>query len=117
MLLEFFYMLEVCCGSGASSRAMITHMRRLGREGRSLLIDIMTLDQLLLRHPELSCRLLRSMSSTDATGGSAAAGRRLARRSMVKAQQLSCISGMHHMVMGLSQHKATQDTGGGSSGV
>ena len=54
MLLEFFYMLEVCCGSGASSRAMITHMRRLGREGRSLLIDIMTLDQLLLTYPELT---------------------------------------------------------------
>ena len=53
MLLELFYMLEVCCGSGASSRAMITYMRRKGREGRSLLIDIMTLDLLLLTYPEL----------------------------------------------------------------
>ena len=53
MLLDFFYMLGVCCGSGASLRAMITHMQRLGREGRSLLIDIMTLDQLLLTYPEL----------------------------------------------------------------
>ena len=36
MLLELFYMLEVCCGSGASSRAMISYMRRIGREGKSL---------------------------------------------------------------------------------
>ena len=57
MLLEFFYMLEVCCGSGASSRAMITHMRRLGQEGWSLLIDIMTLDLLLLTYPELKLNL------------------------------------------------------------
>ena len=34
MLLEVFYMLEVCCGSGASSRAMVTYMRRIGREGK-----------------------------------------------------------------------------------
>ena len=53
MLLEVFYMLEVCCGSGASSRAMITYMRRIGREGRSLLVDIITLDLLLLTYPEL----------------------------------------------------------------
>ena len=53
MLLELFYMLEVCCGSGASSRAMITYMRRIGRGGRSLLIDIMTLEVLLATFPEL----------------------------------------------------------------
>ena len=53
MLLGLFYMLEVCCGSGASSRAMIMHMRRLGRERGSLLTDIMTLDQLLSVYPEL----------------------------------------------------------------
>ena len=47
------YMLEVCCGSGASSRAMITYMRRIGREGKSLLIDIMTLEVLLSTYPEL----------------------------------------------------------------
>ena len=47
MLLELFYMLEICCGSGASSRAMIMHMRRVGRAGRSLLIDYMPLEQLL----------------------------------------------------------------------
>ena len=41
------------CGSGASSRAMIAHMRSLGREGRSLLIDFMTLEQLLTTYPEL----------------------------------------------------------------
>ena len=46
-------MLEVCCGSGASSRAMITYMRRIGCEGKSLLIDIMTLDVLLSTYPEL----------------------------------------------------------------
>ena len=50
MLLELFYMLEVCCGSGASSRAMITYMRRIGREGKS--IDIMTLEVLLSTYPE-----------------------------------------------------------------
>ena len=53
MLLELFYMLEVCCGSGASSRPMITYMRRIGRGGRSLLIDIMTLEVLLATFPEL----------------------------------------------------------------
>ena len=53
MLLEIFFMLGVCCGSGASSRAMITYMRRIGREGKSLLIDIMTLDVLLDTYPEL----------------------------------------------------------------
>ena len=53
ILLELFYMLEVCCGSGASSRAMIMYMRRMGRGGGSLLIDIMTLDLLLLMYPEL----------------------------------------------------------------
>ena len=46
-------MLEVCCGSGASSRAMVTYMRRIGREGKSLLVDIMTLDVLLATYPEL----------------------------------------------------------------
>ena len=45
--LELFYMLEVCCRSGASSRAIVTYMRRIGREGKSLLIDIMTLEVLL----------------------------------------------------------------------
>ena len=53
MLLELFYMLEVCCRSGASLRAMIIHMRCLGWEGRSLLVNIMTLDQLLFMYPEL----------------------------------------------------------------
>ena len=53
MLLELFYMLEVCCGSGASSRAMVTYMRRIGREGKSLLIDIMTLEVLWATFPEL----------------------------------------------------------------
>ena len=53
MLLEIFYMLEVCCGSGASSRAMITYMRSIGCEGKSLLIDIMTLGVLLDKYPEL----------------------------------------------------------------
>ena len=57
MLLDFFYTLEVCCGSGASSRAIITHTRRLGREGRSLSIDLMTLDQLLATYPELKPHL------------------------------------------------------------
>ena len=52
-LLDFFYMLEICCGSGASSRAMIAHTHRLGREGRSLLIDFMTLEQLLATYSEL----------------------------------------------------------------
>ena len=53
MLLEIFFMLEVCYGSGASSRAMITYMRCIGREGKSLLIDIMTLEILLDTYPEL----------------------------------------------------------------
>ena len=53
MLLELFYMLEICCGSGASSRAMTMHMRRAGRGGRSLLIDYMPLEQLLATYPEL----------------------------------------------------------------
>ena len=63
------------------------HMRSLGREGRSLQIDIMTLAQLLLTYPELKPYLaaLRRVSDTDATRGSAAAGRRLARRSMDEA--------------------------------
>ena len=54
MLLELFYMLEVCCGSGASSGAMITHMRRMGRGVCSLLVDYMTLEQLLAMYPELA---------------------------------------------------------------
>ena len=44
-------MLEVCCGSGASSRAMTTYMRRIGREGKSLLIVIMALGVLLSTYP------------------------------------------------------------------
>ena len=53
MLLELFYMLETCCGSGANLRTMIIHMRRAGRGGCSLLIDYMLLEQLLAAYPEL----------------------------------------------------------------
>ena len=53
MLLEIFYMLEVCCRSGVSLRAMVTYMRRIGCEGRSLLVDIMMLEVLLATYPEL----------------------------------------------------------------
>ena len=53
MLLEIFYMLEVCCGLGASSRAMIMYMCRISCEGKSLLINIMTLGVLLDTYPEL----------------------------------------------------------------
>ena len=84
MLLEMFYMLEVCCGSVACSRAMIIYMRCIGQEGRSLLVDIMTLDQLLLTHPELKpfvedgsiihFEACQYVSNTDATRRSAAPG-------------------------------------------
>ena len=53
MLLKIFYMLEICCGSGASSSAVIMHMRRMGRGGHSLLVDFMPLEQLLATYLEL----------------------------------------------------------------
>ena len=53
MLFESFCMLEACCWSRASSRVMIEHMRRLGRRGRSLLIDFIPLERLLAMYPEL----------------------------------------------------------------
>ena len=82
MLLELFHMLEVCCGSGASSRAMITYMCRIGREGKGLLIDIMTLDVLLLTYPELKPylelrwldRLFRGVLNANEAGRFAATG-------------------------------------------
>ena len=43
-------MLQVRC---MSLRAMITYMRRIGREGKRLLIDIVTLEVLLSTYPEL----------------------------------------------------------------
>ena len=82
MLLDFFYMLEVCCGSGARSRTVIAHMQRLGWEGRSLLIDFVTLGQLLLTYRKLKPHVEDGsisyfeayVSHTDATGRSAATG-------------------------------------------
>ena len=106
MLLEDFCMLEACCGSGASSRAIIVHMHRLGRRGRSRLIDFIPLERLLALHPELRLYIedgsviyfkvcLAQMRPDDL--------QLLVDGLLVKAQQLPCISGLHHMAMGLSE--------------
>ena len=101
------------------------YMCRIGREGKSLLIDrhhdigrapghIPGVEALLGRW---LYRLFRGVLDANEAGRSAAAGGRSAWHSLVEATRLPCVTGMHHMVLGLSQQEMIQDTRRGCSGL